>query len=118
MRIWGGVDAFFPLFHAKRFPLFEQLLLFTAGVPRSRETATPQDCTVGLCLGPYSDPRGVDVSYGRGAPVGAGRTKDLQASKTMLISHISSRQSDIAPWFEPPLHCNRGCRQKADAYPW
>jgi hypothetical protein len=31
------------------------------GVPRSYETATPQDPTVGLCLGPYGGPRGADV---------------------------------------------------------
>jgi len=34
-----------------------QSLRFT-GVPRSKETAPPQDPTVGLCLGTYGGPRG------------------------------------------------------------
>ena len=33
------------------------------------ETATPYNHTVGLCLGPYGGPRGVEVSYERGTPV-------------------------------------------------
>ena len=36
--------------------------LFRAtGVPRFQETATPQDSTVGLCLGSKGGPRGVGV---------------------------------------------------------
>ena len=41
------------------------------GVPRSQETAPPQDPRVGLCLGPYGGPKEVGVSYKRGTPVGA-----------------------------------------------
>ena len=39
------------------------------GVPRSEETAPPQDPTVGLCLGPYGGTRGYGFFYERGAPV-------------------------------------------------
>ena len=40
------------------------------GVPRSKETAPPQDPPVGLCLGPYGGPRGGGVvSDERGTPV-------------------------------------------------
>ena len=35
----------------------------------SYETALPQDPTVGLCLGPYGDPKGGGGSYERGTPV-------------------------------------------------
>ena len=41
----------------------------SAGVPRSKETASLQDHTVGLCLGPYGGPRGGAVPYERGTPV-------------------------------------------------
>ena len=33
------------------------------GVPRSQENASPQDPTVGLCLGPYGGPRGGGVFF-------------------------------------------------------
>ena len=39
------------------------------GVPRAQQTASPQDPTAGLCLGPYGGPRGWAVSYERGTPV-------------------------------------------------
>ena len=39
------------------------------GVPRSQETASPNDPTLALCLGTYGDPRGVGVSYERGTPI-------------------------------------------------
>jgi len=42
---------------------------YDKGVPRSKETAPPQDPTVGLCLGPHGSPRGGAVSYERGTPV-------------------------------------------------
>ena len=40
-----------------------------AGVPRSSDTAAPEDPAVALGLGTYGDPRGLGVSYERGAPV-------------------------------------------------
>ena len=43
------------------------------GVPRSQETASRWDPTVGLCLGPYGGPRGWAFSYERVIPVGAGK---------------------------------------------
>ncbi|KAJ1478951.1 hypothetical protein T484DRAFT_2910247 [Baffinella frigidus] len=39
------------------------------GGPRSVESASPWDPTVGLCLGPYGGPRGGVVSHERGTPV-------------------------------------------------
>ena len=43
--------------------------MWSAGVPRSQETAFPQDPAVGLCLGPFGGPRGGAVSYERGTPI-------------------------------------------------
>ena len=39
------------------------------GIPDSKETASSQDPTVDLCLGPYGGPRGVEVASERGTPV-------------------------------------------------
>ena len=49
---------------------------YNTKVPRSYETAPPQDPAVALCLGTYGGPRGVGVSYERGTPPsrGSGRT--------------------------------------------
>ena len=41
----------------------------STGVPRSYETAPPQDPTVGLSRGPYGSPRGRAVSYVQDNPV-------------------------------------------------
>ena len=38
------------------------------GEPRSSETPPPWDPTVAPCLGTYTDPRGMGVSYERGTP--------------------------------------------------
>ena len=40
------------------------------GTWRINNKKQPYDPTVGLCLEPYGDPRGVGVPYGRGTPVG------------------------------------------------
>ena len=47
------------------------------GVPRSCETATPYDPTVGLFLGPYCGPGGGAVSCERGTPVSLPRPAPL-----------------------------------------
>ena len=52
-------------------------------VPRSQETATPEDPTVGLCLGPRDGPKGVAVSYEQGTPVG-GNAVGLGVSRLLL----------------------------------
>ena len=41
----------------------------SVGVPRSQDTALPQNPTGGLCLGPHGSPGGGAVSYERGAHV-------------------------------------------------
>ena len=41
----------------------------STGVPRSYETASRWDLTVGLRLGPFGGPRGELLSYERGIPV-------------------------------------------------
>ena len=40
-------------------------LLSLTGVPRSQETASPWDPTVGPCLGPYGGSRGGGVPMGK-----------------------------------------------------
>jgi len=42
----------------QRGTLFRGCPWVGTGAPRSQETASPQDPTAGLCLGPYCDPRG------------------------------------------------------------
>ena len=50
-------------------------------VPRSSETASSQDTTVGLCRGSYGVPRGWAFSYGRGTPADEGHgTRSREAS--------------------------------------
>ena len=46
--------------------------------PRSSITSPPRDPAVGLRLGPYDDPRGVGVSYGRGTPEGGADQNDRE----------------------------------------
>ena len=44
-------------------------MVFATGVPRSSESASLEDPTVGICLGPYGGPRGGALSYQRGTYV-------------------------------------------------
>ena len=108
------------------------------GVPRSCETPTPQDPTVGLCLRHYGDPKGVSVSYERGTPVkgtrlpgypGKGRDFPVQTEETdpipaacRLLSGGSSREPGIntGPVQIGPLSSESGTYTtvKAGFWPW
>ena len=49
----------------------------------------PEDTTVGLCLGPCGDPRGVGVSYERGSPVGCWGGKGL--NQGLMVEGVGMR---------------------------
>jgi hypothetical protein len=66
-----------------------------AGVPRSQETAALHNPTVGLCVGPSGDPRGVDVSYVRGTPLCRNNERERPEARGVTIAAPIERRSNL-----------------------
>ena len=77
-------------------PPFRQLQ--SKGSPRSSETTSSFDPTVGLCPGPYGGPRDVKVFNERGTPVLPGSVLLLLAA--LLLSRLELSETNV---YEPSI---------------